>query len=214
MRAIYCCICLAGLALGSPGAVMGQSLLEHATAAAGGAAAGVAAGPLNQGMRLIFRKLDKQGKRAAAVSTSTAKKKNSKKKKAKQAGRRSLAAKSGKGAAVAAGRLHARPARRRWVRSHRQPRSMGAASIVSGWAAALRPPPPRPRITKQDLARVTPGISRRQLFSRLGPPAARVLIPEEDRLREIDSFVAGGKHLGWVRLVNGAVNGVQLDPES
>ena len=58
------------------------------------------------------------------------------------------------------------------------------------------------------------GTSRKELLAHLGPPSARVLIPEDGQLREIYSFAGGRKHLGWVRLVNGAVNSVKLDPES
>ena len=207
MRSIYSCACLAGLALCFTGPAAGQSILEHATAAAGGSAAGVAAGPISEGVGLIFRKLDKQGKRAAAVKTAT-------KKKEKQETRHPAAPTAKKATAFPAPRFHPANAARKHRLSARRSRPEGRVPLVSpGWTATIRLPRP-PRITKKDLASVAKGTSRKELLAHLGPPSARVLIPEDGQLREIYSFAGGRKHLGWVRLVNGAVNSVKLDPES
>ena len=72
--------------------------------------------------------------------------------------------------------------------------------------------PPRPEPTARDLASVEAGTTREDLVARLGAPSARVLIPEDGQLREVYHFTAGGVHLGTVRLTDGEVSTIEVDP--
>ena len=72
------------------------------------------------------------------------------------------------------------------------------------------PPLELKEVTAQDLARVKVGSSEKELKAILGPPASRVMIPDDDgRLNETLQFWGNGKLQAIVRLENGKVVSVE-----
>jgi hypothetical protein len=69
--------------------------------------------------------------------------------------------------------------------------------------------------TAEDLANVKVGTTADDLFTALGQPSSRVIIPDDDgHLREICQYWANGRVLGTVRLDNGQVATVEPRPEN
>ncbi len=203
----YKCVRTASLIVCFAAMAFGQSLLEHATAAAGGSIAGASGKSVNKGIKKIFEKVNELGE---PVPTPASQKKvsNSEEAAVKSSG---VTPSSRRGGSIS----RATASRSRGTLARRSARRTASRRSSYGWAPVVYRAPEQPRrnLTKQDLKTVDEGASRKQVLAHLGPPAARVLIPEEGRLREIYSFTGRGKHLGWVQLTDGTVSSVKLDPE-
>lgn len=62
-----------------------------------------------------------------------------------------------------------------------------------------------PKVTPLDIASVKAGMRGEDLAQRVGRPAARVVIPEGNRLVEVLTYSSADGYLGSVRLSNGQV---------
>jgi hypothetical protein len=180
---------------------LGQAMVEHAAAAAVGAAGGVGGKPVSEGLDKIFGKtaelmksVEKEKPKTAAVpvKTHTA---------AQQAVPSDMPAPSGGGGAGTAQKAAGR-------QRHVEP----AAPVAEEAVAAISPlPPPKPRIvpTREELAKVTAGTSSQDLVARLGVPSSKISMQEDGHLLEIFRYSVPGSDLGSVRVVDGAVTEVR-----
>lgn len=197
--------------LGVAGAIVSaQTLVEHATAAAGGTAAAAAGKKVSDGIDSVFGALANVAKDATG-----------KDEKGKTKARRTLdpappipevrvmpmAAPAGpakKPAAPAvAKRVPAGPASVPAV-APVEP----AVPVVE--AAALPPAPPAPpEPTAEDLASLNAGASRADVTAKMGRPSSRVTMDDDGKLVEIYSYRTKAGSLGSVRLVDGVVKDVR-----
>jgi hypothetical protein len=82
----------------------------------------------------------------------------------------------------------------------------------SGYANRIRIAPADPAIllTKEDLAKVTVGLSRADVIAKLGDPASSMTSPEDDTLVETLSYHAKGQKVGSLRLIDGIVTAIEI----
>lgn len=187
-------VCFAALALP-------QAMMEYAVAAAAGSAAGVAGKGVSDGLDKVLRKLDELAQKSAATGDVVA----------------PIIEPGATGPRVPAplsGDSSPAPVT---VRSTAVARTAPSARWTSEQPVAARwvqgvPEPPRPEPTLRQLEEVETGTTRKQLVARLGPPSASILIPGDGQLREICHFIGRGVHLGKVRLTDGEVSAVEIDP--
>ncbi|MGA2877862.1 MAG: hypothetical protein ABSG13_02825 [Bryobacteraceae bacterium] len=194
----------------------GQSLTEHAAAAAG-ATIGTAAGkPLGTSLGKIFGDVDKTT--STATATKTAKPivvKSAVVAPAETTEHTAtvVIAPSGGGGDGAAGGVSGtgkvasahRVARRRELPV--QPPPVDAAPI-----APLVIEPVFKEPNAQDLANIRVGASASEMRALLGVPESKVSIPDDDgHLLEICQYWAKGEQLGTIRLDNGRVVSVQVN---
>ena len=72
------------------------------------------------------------------------------------------------------------------------------------------PPLPLKDLKPGDFASVKVGFTEKEMMAVLGPPASRVVVPEDDgHLRESCQYWGGGKLVGVVRLNDGRVTAVE-----
>ena len=199
MRQSHLSARLAGLLVCFAGLAFPQTMIEHAVTAAGGSAAGAAGKGVSEGVEKIFRKIDEQA-RKATKSAGVEKPKTE------------LIPAIDSGVPPLEVETAPAPARKTAVadtapRTEPAPRRQVARQWTRPAPQSLGPEP-----TLEELTAVETGTTRKALVARLGIPSARVIIPEEGQLREVYHFSTRGVHLGTVRLTNGEVNRVDIDP--
>jgi hypothetical protein len=197
--------------------VHGQALTEHAAAAAGAAIGAGAGKGLSNSMTKIFGETDKETAKAAKPDA----KKPSKP--VTDPAPDPLAAKSkSKPSPVPVGDdgLAPLPASSRRAARKPVPREETAAALPAAVAVtpiATAPPIFQPVIkvpTAEDLANIKIGTTGEDMVSALGPPASRLIIPDDDgHLRETCQYWANGQVLGTIRLDNGQVASVETRPQ-
>ncbi|MBV9770260.1 MAG: hypothetical protein JOZ32_11865 [Bryobacterales bacterium] len=77
---------------------------------------------------------------------------------------------------------------------------------------AVPPGPPQKNLTGEEFARLHVGSTEKEVLAVLGPPSSRVIVPDDDHLRESFQYWSKGRPVGTVRLDNGRV--VQIETES
>ncbi len=180
-----------------------QALVEYAAGAAVGAAGSVGGKAVSNGLDKIFKQLDGKAKQAAGAPAATTQKK-------KYADYTPSAVKA---EAAASGFS------KTVLPKLRMPRIEGAAlpdfEPPAGLSALAIPAPPLPSMSSviasaEELARIVPGASRKELVERLGAPAYRVRISGDGHVQEIYRYSANGADLGSVRVVDGEVASVKI----
>jgi len=179
------------------GRAEGQSMLEGAAAATGGAVGGVAGKKVSDGLNKILGKIDTQTAKAADTT------KNSKKPDPS-----SPLLEVGPGVPKSDGSNVPPPpaVHRASVRRPVPPPELPVPVILP---PPPPPAPPPPEATSAELKQVTPGTSREDVL-KLGAPAARIMMFDEGHLLEIYRYQSRDSVLGVVRLTDGAVSTVQV----
>ncbi len=198
----------------------GQSLTEHAAAAAG-ATIGTAAGkPLGTTLGRIFSETDKTAATAATpkttkpVATKSAPPAPEAERSATVVITASGPAAGGGGgeSGASAGSGHSALLARHASRRREAPieaAPVAAAPITSVLEPVNAAPVKEP--SAQDLASIQVGATTSELHAALGTPESKVTIPDDDgHLLEICQYWAKGEPVGTVRLNNGRVVSVQL----
>jgi hypothetical protein len=190
--------------------LVGQSLTEHAAAAAG-ATIGTAAGkPLGTAMGNIFGSVDKTtSKAAASKTTSPAITKPAPTPEVAAPTATVVLAPSGGGSSDAGsgggggGSSH-RSARRREIPVETEPVAVAPIAPIAPVEPVVKEP------TAQDVAGIKVGASANEIREALGAPESKVSIPGDDgHLLEICQYWAKGEQIGTIRLDNGRVVSVQ-----
>lgn len=192
--------CLTAVVVLGMGVASAQAMLEHGLAAAGGSAAGVAGKGVSTGLDKVFKKLDE-----AAKSTPT----------------QPAAKKSGKPVKTQADPPYVLP-----IAGPSTPPPFvafpakggsndpkDAPSALTGTphrAVTKRAEPPAPKITAEDIAAITIGTRKEELYAKVGRPSATMVIPDGDRLVEVLSYATRSQYLGSIRVDNGAVISVKV----
>ncbi|MGP0070867.1 MAG: hypothetical protein ACLPWF_02890 [Bryobacteraceae bacterium] len=70
---------------------------------------------------------------------------------------------------------------------------------------AVPPGPPQKNLTGEEFKLIHVGSTEKQVFEILGPPSSKVVVPDDDHLRESLQYWAKGAPMGTVRLDNGRV---------
>jgi hypothetical protein len=200
----------------------GQSLTEHAAAAAG-ATIGTAAGkPLGTTLGRIFNEADKTAATAATPKTTKPVTTKSAPVAAPEVERSATvvitasgpSAGGGGGEGTAGGGSgHSALVARRASR-HREAPVEAAPVAAAPITSVLEPVNALPVVkepTAQDLATIHVGTTTSELHAALGTPESKVTIPDDDgHLLEICQYWAKGEPLGTVRLDNGRVVSIQM----
>lgn len=193
--------CLTAVVVLGMGVASAQAMLEHGLAAAGGSAAGVAGKGVSTGLDKVFKKLDEAAK---STPTQPAAKKSAKPEKAKAEPPYVL---------PIAGPSTPPPFVAFPAKGSSTDDSKDAASVTSGRphrAIAARPEPLQPKITVDDIAAITVGTRKEDLYAKVGRPSATMVIPDGDRLVEVLSYATRSQYLGSIRVDNGAVISVKV----
>jgi len=200
----------------------GQSLTEHAAAAAG-ATIGTAAGkPLGTALGKVFGDVDKTASTAATPKTTKpAAAKPAPVTKpdtvvpaatiaiAPSGGGGGAEVAAGGGGGVIKGGLAHRPVHRREAPVEAQPVEAAPTAPV---APVVLSEPVFKEPTVQDVANIRVGASASEMRALLGAPESKVSIPDDDgHLLEICQYWAKGEQLGTIRLDNGRVVSVQVN---
>jgi hypothetical protein len=213
---------LALIALGTfvaSAGLTGQSLAEHAAAAAG-ATVGTAAGkPLGTALGKIFGGVDTSTSKAAGakvvkpvepkaeVITSAPALAPAPPLLSNGSGE-SAGSGSGSATARSASASARRAARRRELAAAPEP--LGSAEISQAPITPIVVAPVVKEPSVEEIAAVKVGATAKELEAALGPPESRVSIPDDDgHLLEICQYWSKGQALGTVRLDNGHVVSVQ-----
>jgi hypothetical protein len=190
----------------------GQSLTEHAAAAAGGTIGTAAGKPLGSALGRIFGNVDNTSSKAAGTAKVV-------KPEAQKPSPAAASAKTEHTAAVGAatssggnaggesggGSSHHSSTRQREAIEAEAPIAAPIAPIV-GEPVVKEP-------TTQELGSVKVGESASDLSSVLGTPESKVSIPDDDgHLRETLQYWSHGEQIGTVHLDNGRVVSVQTNP--
>ena len=188
--------------------VSAQSLIESATAAAGGSAAGVAGKQVSDGLDKVFGKMADVTSKAAGTG-------NGLRKTAPAVPPVPEVRVSGQPAAAAPATAAGRQAPGKRQAANRAPSAAPNAATepaVTEPAAAPAPAvaaaPPAPLPTMDDLKSLN-GATRDEVTSKMGKPAPRITMSDDQGLVEIVTFKSEGGKLGSVRLVNGKVTEVK-----
>jgi hypothetical protein len=203
---------LAIIALGSLAvsfSLAGQTLTEHAAAAAG-ATIGTAAGkPLGTALGKIFGSMDQSTSKAAGT-TKVVKPVEPKVEVTTRApslpaspGSSGASVGSGGGGSIAVSAGHS--GRRRELPAETEPQALapGAEAPVVAVPVVKEP-------SVEEIAAIQVGATSNELQAALGAPESRVSIPDDDgHLLEICQYWSKGQPLGTVRLDNGRVVSVQ-----
>lgn len=203
--------------------MVGQSLTEHAAAAAG-ATVGTAAGkPLGTALGKIFGDVDTTASKAVAPKTAKPLGTNSAPAKpapiappqlTEHASTPVVASGGGGGETVGGGgggggdggSSHRSARREHPV----DPEAAVAAPVIPEPIVPVVTPPVVKEPTVEDVASIKVGSTASELHAVLGPPESRVSIPGDDgHLLEICQYWAKGEPLGTIRLDNGRVVSVQ-----
>jgi hypothetical protein len=176
--------------------VSAQSIVEAGAAAAGGSVGGVAGKKVSDGLTRIFGKVD-----AAAGKAATD---------AKKANPATPLLEVGPGIPKSDGSaVPPPPPIRHASNRHPAPAAPAPLPVVVEMPIPVPPPPPPPEMTAEDLKHVQLGMTRADLL-KLGEPASRITMFEEDHLLEIFHYFSKDSNLGIVRLSDGAVSSVHL----
>jgi hypothetical protein len=192
----------------------GQSLTEHAAAAAGGTIGTAAGKPLGKALGNIFGNVDKSTTKAATSKSATPATKPSPVAPTETVTPTAtvVIAPSGVGGGdIAAGGGGGGSSHRSARRRAAPARSEGeAAAPISAPIAPLAVEPVIKEPTAQDVASVRVGATAVEMRAALGAPESKVSIPDDDgHLREICQYWAKGEPLATIRLDNGRVVSVQ-----
>jgi hypothetical protein len=191
----------------------GQSLTEHAAAAAGGTIGTAAGKPLGSALGRIFGNVDNTSSKAAgskaAANTKTAKPLAQKPPSVAPAAKAEHTVTLGgapggsnAGGEGGAGSSHRSYARRR--------EAIEAETPIPAPIAPLATEPVVRQPTTQELGSIKVGTAASELGSMLGTPESKVSIPDDDgHLRETLQYWANGEEIGTVHLDNGRVVSVQ-----
>ncbi len=196
----------------------GQSLVEHAAAAAGGTVGGVAGKTASDALTNIFNKVDRATSKAAAADAPKAERRPE---------RANAAADPSTGEEpmfeVGPGVPHSKGARNRapsvppppplahHVSHHTRPTpERSPEPAPERLAAAAIPPPPEPQATAQDLKKIAVGMHRAELL-KLGFPAIHLMMVDSGHLVETFHFTTQSSDVGLVRLTDGTVSSVQVN---
>jgi hypothetical protein len=175
-----------------------QTMLEAGAAAAGGTAGGVAGKKVSDGLTRIFGKVDEAAGKSA--------------REAKDANPATPLLEVGPGTPKSDGSAVPPPPPAHHASNRRPAPAAPAPPPAVETPIPVPPPPPPPpppEMTAQDMRQVTIGMTRGDVL-KLGEPASRTTMFEEDRLVEIFHYVSKDANLGTIRLSNGAVASVQL----
>ncbi|MBL8218531.1 MAG: hypothetical protein JNL62_04855 [Bryobacterales bacterium] len=185
--------------------VSAQSLIESATAAAGGSAAGVAGKQVSDGLDKVFGKMGEVTKKAAGTGDSGLRKTAPGVPPVPEV---RLTGQPATAAAPAGNAPRTAPGRRQ--ASNRGSVGAVAAGVTPAAepAPAVTAAPPAPVPTVEDLKSLN-GASRDEVTSKMGKPASRITMSDDQGLVEIVSFKGEGGRLGSVRMVNGRVTEVR-----
>jgi hypothetical protein len=78
---------------------------------------------------------------------------------------------------------------------------------------AVPPGPPQKDLTGEEFARIRVGSTEKEVFTVLGPPSSRVVVPDDNgHLRESLQYWVKGNPMGTVRLDNGRVVQIETKP--
>ncbi len=201
---------LAFIALGSFVAsisLTGQSLTEHAAAAAG-ATIGTAAGkPLGTALGKIFGSMDQSTSKAAGtakVVKPVEPKATVRTAPAPVLGPAPSAGSGGSGGGESASAPSGHSTRRHELRAEEPLASAPIAPVTPIPAPEVKEP------SVEQIAAIQVGATSNELEAALGAPESHVSIPDDDgRLLEICQYWAKGQPLGTIRLENGHVVSVQ-----
>lgn len=190
----------------------GQSLTEHAAAAAG-ATIGTAAGkPLGTALGKIFGSMDQSTSKAAG--TTKVVKPIETKPTVTTSGPSAAPLLGGSGGSSGSGSGGGfSVAARHSGRRHKLPAEGEPQAFASGTEAPIAPAVAEPLVKEpsvEEIAAIQVGATSNELQAALGAPESRVSIPDDDgHLREICQYWSKGQALGTVRLDNGRVVSVQ-----
>lgn len=190
--------------------VSAQSLIESATAAAGGSAAGVAGKQVSDGLDKVFGKMGEVTKKAAGGTVDTGFRKTAPAVPPVPEVR--VPGQAAPAAGTAAVPARQAPGRRQ--ASNQKQAATGAVGVQPAVIAepaaspAVAAAPPAPLPTVDDLKSLN-GASREEVTSKMGKAASRITMSDDQGLVEIVSFKGEGGKLGSVRMVNGRVTEVR-----
>ena len=199
-------VCLfTGLLLLIASPALPQAMLEYAIAAAGGSAAGAAGKGVSDGLDKVIRQIEKQVTESSetqpAVSVEPAKPTTAQFPQA-PANTGFIVQQSPGETAMAT-----TP-----TATQTNPALISAPkTAVTGWTQQARAPV-RPEPSLEEFSKVETGTTRTELVARLGNPSAKIVIPEDGQLREVYHYTGSGVHLGIIRLTDGTVSIVEVDP--
>jgi hypothetical protein len=182
--------------------LQGQSLSEHAAAAAG-ATIGTAAGkPLSNAITKIFGQVDSAAQNAAKNPKPLTKTTSEP---AASVPLPRMGAIVNSDPPVSGGQSGTGSRRR-------APRSESAANVpvVAQPFAIVPVEPPAKQATAEELALIKVGTTEKELVEALGRPSSRITIPDEGHMLETLQYRANGRPLATIRLDNGQV--VTIEP--
>lgn len=194
----------------------GQSLTEHAAAAAGGTIGTAAGKPLGTALGRIFGNVDNTSTKAAGTKSTPLK--PATKSAAEKSAPVEISAKPGHTASAGgassggdAGGAESSGGSSR--HSARQREEFAREETAVPLTAPVTPVVAEPKApTMQDLDGIKVGTPGSDLRTVLGAPESRVSIPDDDgHLRETLQYWANGEPIGTVRLDNGRVVSVQTN---
>lgn len=171
-----------------------QTLVEHAAAAAGGSAGGVAGKKVSDGVTKIFGKVNQRASKAAEAPRPTA-----------------SAPLMEVGPGVPKSKVPPPPPPVHHAAVRRVPLPMRAPAPVSPpvLEAPPAPAPPPPPVTAAELNQIQPGATREDVL-KLGTPSSRIMMFEDGHLLEIYRYLAKQTNVGSVRLTDGVVSNVSV----
>ena len=191
--------------------VWAQGLVEHAAAAAGGSAGGVAGKKVSDGLSAIFNKVDKQTAKAAASTKGanaplvevgpgvpSGAPSDVPDRSSHRASKRNVSLVPPPPAVLHRAALH-KP----------EPEPVPAPIPAPIAAPPPPPPPPPPDVTAADLKTIAAGAPRAAVL-KLGPPSSRITMIDEGHLIEIFRYMSKDDTVGVVRLSDGAVTSVRM----
>ncbi len=175
----------------------GQSLVEHAAAAAGGSVGGVAGKKVSDGLTSIFQKVDKQTQKAAKGAAAS-----------REAAPAEPLLEVGPGVPKQKASVPPPPPPLKHA-SAPKPAPVPVAHVVAPPPPAPHVEPEPPPVTANELRTVTAGMARADVL-KLGQPAARITMFDDGHLIEIYRYQNHDDSLGVVRLTDGSVSTVQI----
>jgi hypothetical protein len=93
------------------------------------------------------------------------------------------------------------------------PRAAAPAPLIPTVQAAP-PGPPQKRLTGREFALLHAGFTTQEVLAVLGPPASRIVIPDDDdHLRETLQYWVNGVPAATIRLDNGRVIQIETKPK-
>lgn len=171
-------------------------MIEHAAAAAGGSAGGVAGKKVSDGLTKVFNKVDQQTAKAAQSGTSPT-------------NTPLIEVGPGVPKATAAESVPPPPPAHHAAVHKALPAPLAAPPEPAPAIIAPPPPPPPPEATLDDLHKLTAGMKREDVL-KFGLPASRITMFDDGHLVEIYRYMAKDETFGVVRLSDGAVYSVQV----